>query len=270
MRELPDFAAKLDQMAVEAPRMKETAAAYKEAMARWSTKLDSYDKGLVDDVPVWAARDLETQDWRSMSVPGVWEKQGYADLDGFMWYRKVLELPEDWAGKDLTLSLGPINDMDRTFFNGKLVGAHEGLGQADISRNYTVPGEVVANHVNVVAVRVYDLANVGGFHGEEEDMYVTLAGVPNAPRIPLAGVWQNKPSAYLRDIPPRPTAPLLRENYPHIPTVLYNAMIAPLIPYTIRGVIWYQGESNRTRAAQYRTLFPAMIQNWRDDWGLGD
>lgn len=58
-------------------------------------------------------------------------------------------------------------------------------------------------------------------------------------------------------------------GHSHSPAGLYNAMIAPLIPYTIKGAIWYQGESNAGRAYQYRTLFPAMIENWRDDWGLG-
>jgi len=68
--------------------------------------------------------------------------------------------------------------------------------------------------------------------------------------------------------PRRPRAPFGPGN-PHAPAGLYNAMIAPLIPYGIQGAIWYQGESNAGRAYQYRTLFPAMIKNWREDWGLG-
>ncbi|MFH1719927.1 MAG: sialate O-acetylesterase [Planctomycetota bacterium] len=69
--------------------------------------------------------------------------------------------------------------------------------------------------------------------------------------------------------PGRPREPFGPGN-PHSPAGLYNAMIAPLIPYGIQGAIWYQGESNAGRAYQYRKLFPAMITNWRDDWGQGD
>ena len=69
--------------------------------------------------------------------------------------------------------------------------------------------------------------------------------------------------------PRRPGEPFGPGN-PNSPSGLYNAMIAPLIPYGIAGAIWYQGESNAGRAYQYRKLFPAMIKNWRDDWGLGD
>jgi len=68
--------------------------------------------------------------------------------------------------------------------------------------------------------------------------------------------------------PQRPGAPFGPGN-PHSPAGLYNAMIAPLIPYGIQGAIWYQGESNAGRAYQYRTLFGGMIKNWRDDWGQG-
>jgi len=70
--------------------------------------------------------------------------------------------------------------------------------------------------------------------------------------------------------PPRQPRPPLGPGHPHTPSGLYNAMIAPLIPYGIQGAIWYQGESNASRAYQYRKLFPAMIKNWRSDWSQGD
>ncbi len=70
--------------------------------------------------------------------------------------------------------------------------------------------------------------------------------------------------------PPRRPQPPAGENSPHRPSVLHNAMIAPLVPYAVRGAIWYQGESNAGRAYQYRTLFPAMIEDWRHAWGQDD
>lgn len=270
LRALPDFKVKLEQMDGEAPNIPKAEADYQTALARWNATLASYDKGHEGENPIWAARDLDTREWRVAQLPGVWEKAGYEDLDGFMWYRKVVELPPDWAGKDLTLSIGPINDMDRTWFNGTFVGKHEGTQAANEFRNYSVPGSAVVAGVNVIAVRVYDMGNVGGICGVEEDMYLSLAGVPESPKIPLAGVWQNRPSAYLRDIPPQPAPPLLREGDPNVPGVLFNAMINPLVPYGIKGAIWYQGESNANRAFQYRTLFPAMIADWRAQWGQGN
>jgi sialate O-acetylesterase len=270
LRELPDFKIKLDQMDAEAPNIPKAEAAYKEALAKWNADLATYDKGHQEGNPIWAAPEVDLREWRTASLPGVWEKAGYEDLDGFMWYRKVVELPADWAGKDLTLSLGPINDMDRTWFNGALVGKNEGTHAATVFRNYSVPGNVVSAGANVIAVRVYDIGNVGGICGIPDDLYLTLAGVPNAPKISLAGEWHNRPGAYLRDIPPQPAAPLLREGDPNVPGVLFNAMINPLVPYGIKGAIWYQGESNAGRAFQYRELFPAMISDWRQQWGQGD
>ena len=270
LRELPDFKAKLDQMDKDAPNLPKAEAEYQQAVAKWNADLASHDKGHQDGNPIWAAPELDLREWRTATLPGVWEKAGYEDLDGFMWYRKVVEVPAEWAGKDLTLSLGIINDMDRTWFNGTLVGKTEGPQSATVFRNYSVPGSAVVAGANVIAVRVYDMANVGGICGTVEDMYLSLAGAPDAPKISLAGEWRNRPSAYLRDIPPQPAAPLLREGEPNVPGVLFNAMIKPLVPYGMKGAIWYQGESNAGRAFQYRELFPAMSADWRAQWGQGD
>ena len=75
-----------------------------------------------------------------------------------------------------------------------------------------------------------------------------------------------KAKAEGKQAPPRPGLPMGPEN-PNSPSGLYNAMIAPLVPYTIRGAIWYQGESNAGRAYQYRDLFPTMIKSWWNAWG---
>jgi sialate O-acetylesterase len=114
------------------------------------------------------------------------------------------------------------------------------------------------------------------------------ASVPALEKHPdfksVESIWQQQEEAFKKALakyqddvakakaagktPPKP--PNNPEFNPNRPSVLYNAMIAPLIPYGIRGAIWYQGESNAGRAYQYRTLFPLMIQNWRDDWKQGD
>jgi sialate O-acetylesterase len=85
-------------------------------------------------------------------------------------------------------------------------------------------------------------------------------------KIDLSGDWKYKTAVDLGDVPPRPPAP----DSPNRPTVIYNAMLEPLMPFGIRGAIWYQGESNAARAYQYRLLFPRMIECWRENWGQGD
>ncbi|MEA1912589.1 MAG: sialate O-acetylesterase [candidate division WOR-3 bacterium] len=102
-------------------------------------------------------------------------------------------------------------------------------------------------------------------NGDPNQMKISPVGQEE--ELSLAGVWHYKIGADLKKLPSIPKPPEgLNSN---TPTALYNGMIAPVIPFTIKGVIWYQGESNHLRAYQYRKLFPTLIANWRDDWGEG-
>ncbi|HCC86171.1 MAG TPA: 9-O-acetylesterase, partial [Porphyromonadaceae bacterium] len=103
----------------------------------------------------------------------------------------------------------------------------------------------------------------GGFTGEESEMYIAPSGRETL-RENLNGEWLFRTSVSLNDVGMPPQRDM---ESPHYPTTLYNAMIAPLVPYSIRGAIWYQGESNAGRAYQYRTLFPLMMRDWRTKWG---
>ena len=120
-----------------------------------------------------------------------------------------------------------------------------------------------------IAVRVFDHYGGGGFSGSAAEM--TLGPAAGAPQS-LAGAWEYRVE---RELPPSAPDFATQPRYPspdnpNSPTVLYGAMIAPLTPLAIRGAIWYQGESNAGAAFQYRTLFPAMIRDWRKAWGRGD
>jgi len=127
-----------------------------------------------------------------------------------------------------------------------------------------VPAGVLRAGRNVVAVRVIDHDGGGGFWGKPAQLVLTpAAGAP----VPLAGEWLRKVSATLAETGKPPVNPAMGSG---VPTVLHNAMIAPLQPYAIAGAIWYQGETNAGRAYQYRDLFPTMIKCWWDDWKLGD
>ncbi|MEO5714867.1 MAG: sialate O-acetylesterase [Luteolibacter sp.] len=195
--------------------------------------------------------------WKSMTLPGVWESKGFADFDGVMWFRRSIDIPADWAGKPLRLALGSIDDNDTTYWNGTAVGASEGFQK---SRNYTVPAELVKAGRNVIAVRVVDISGGGGISGP------AMSLKSESREVSLEGEWKvNQGSAY-QALPP---VPKLQTN-PNGPVGLFNGKIAPLLPGAIKGVIWYQGESNAdndAEAQQYRTLLPTLVTDWRAHFG---
>jgi len=203
-------------------------------------------------------------------LPQFFETAGLK-IDGAVWVRKEIDVPSSWVGKPLQLNLAAIDDQDTTYFNGKRVGGIGGEtpNSYSILRHYQIPAELVRSGRNVIAVRVFDSAGEGGFGAG--DMSIKPTG-DTAAAIPLSGPWNYKIELGLPPKAPdwgsRPEAP--GPHNQNSPGVLYDAMLAPVIPFTVRGAIWYQGESNSGRAYQYRTLFPTMIRNWRTAWGDND
>lgn len=214
--------------------------------------------------------------WGRMQLPGSWEATEVGQFDGAVWFRKLVEIPAEWAGEELLLELGPIDDMDVTYFNGERVGGMEQDGLWQTERLYTVPAELVRSGANLVAVRVLDTQGGGGIYGRKEQLRLYPRSKPDR-AISLAGEWRYLPITEYQnarfyqfdvaaaDFFDRPKVEV--EISANTPSFLYNAMIAPLVPYTLRGAIWYQGESNSGRPLEYRTLFPLMIDNWRRAWG---
>jgi sialate O-acetylesterase len=205
---------------------------------------------------------MDTAGWKTMNLPQNWEKVGgeLATFDGVLWYRRSVDVPAAAAGKDMKISLGPVDDRDTTFFNGVQVGATNDWRRP---RTYKVPGKLVKAGRNVVAVRVLDTAGGGGVYGKAAQMTLTPGG---GKAIPLAGAWLYKVGAPVSKLPAPPKEV---GGGPNVVTVLYNGMIAPLLPCAIKGAIWYQGESNASRPIQYRRLLPTMIGDWRDRFGVG-
>ncbi len=204
-------------------------------------------------------------DWPSVQMPQPFEQAGLPGFDGMVWFHHEFDLPADWAGKNLTLEFGWVDDIDTTWVNGVKVGQ---MNRVDRVRSYTVPASALHPGKNVITVRVLDTGGNGGFIGKPEEMHLAPAGDPSAKPLSLAGTWQMHESTPLSRLGTPPLAP--DSNTPNVVTVLYNGMIAPLEPYAIKGAIWYQGESNADRARQYRRLLPAMIEDWRQHFGLGD
>jgi len=222
--------------------------------------------------------EFDDSSWLAMSLPQFWEKASLPDYDGIVWFRKEFDMPASFKGKELTLHLGAIDDMDATYVNGVKVGEIMEPGFWKKSRDYTIPANTLKEGRNVIAVKVVDNTGGGGIY-DQEGIYI--ASVVNAKnKISLDGNWKYLPVAELikgklyvfgkteNTFAQRPV--LSQTLSANTPTALYNAMINPLVPYTIQGVIWYQGESNVGRAFEYKSLFPALIESWRSAWGQGD
>jgi sialate O-acetylesterase len=229
-------------------------------MAEWNRRLEAVDVAAAGTPQPWMDPDFDDSSWPVMALPSNWERAGLPGLDGIVRFRRSLQLPESFSKQNLQVNLGPIDDGDVTYFNGVQIGATNVYNR---HRHYRVPADLSKVGKNVIAVRVLDTGGNGGLYGKPEALNLLK---DSTQALALAGEWRYQTGAGLQQLPPRPVPP----NTPNRPTLLYNAMIAPLVPYGLRGAIWYQGESNAGRAYQYRTLFPLLIKDWRARWGQGD
>ena len=220
----------------------------------WLDSLRQKDLGKPGGEPVWADPDLDVSTWPTMTLPILWESGGLPGLDGVVWFRKTFELTDPEAESDVFLSLGAIDDSDETYINGQKVG--EMWSQYNVPRKYTVPSDVLRPGTNTLVVRVEDYTGGGGLWGKPEELFIRTISEEQT----LVGDWQYQVGFGSESRRPSQPGP---NSYP---SLLYNGMIHPLIPYAMKGVIWYQGENNAGRAYQYRTLHPLLIQDWRDRW----
>lgn len=206
----------------------------------------------------WITPDFDDASWSAAKQPASFSG-ALGSFDGMVCLRRSIDVPAAWAGRDLVLDLGPIDDRDTAWFNGTWVGATTEDGRWNQNRSYKVPGALVKAGRNVIAVNVYDTGGIGGMNGDAKLLKVSVAGEPGS-SISLAGEWKQRQGRAKDNLPPVPQGITFHQNWP---TALYNGMIAPISNLSIKGAIWYQGESNVGRAVQYRTLFPAMIEDWR-------
>jgi sialate O-acetylesterase len=239
------------------------------AFAEWEENVYHKDTGNEGVGRGWADGKFDDIAWKTMELPCVWQSAGLS-FNGAVWFRRQVDVPAAWAGKELTLSLGAVDDFDTTYFNGGKIG---GIGKETPNfwvtpRVYRVPGNLVKAGKNFIAVRVFDRGGQGGFAGVSNQMALSRA---DGESIPLAGPWRYQvekeiPLLELAKLPPAPQPPRMPDD-PWFSSSLFHGMLHPLIPYTIRGATWYQGESNANRAEQYRGIFSAMITDWRQRWG---
>ncbi len=227
-----------------------------------------------------SAGNFDDSSWKTMQLPAHWSSTSVGVFYGVVWFRKTVPIPKSWLHSSITMGLGDIADMDEVWVNGVKIGEHFGGGLWATPRSYRVPGGIVNDTAVTIAIRVIANGGGGGILGGRGRMKLRVAGKTGT--VSLAGSWRYMPVAEYRGrkfyvygihggFYSRPRLPMAVGQ--NTPTVLFNGMIAPLIPYRIKGVVWYQGESNsesRSDYSNYGRLFPLLIRNWRADWHEGN
>ena len=213
-------------------------------------------------------KSYNDSDWEEIQLPGRYDNQiNGGEFNGAVWFRKNIVI--DNLDSDYILTIGAVDDMDETYVNGHKIGGLIGMGFWNKKREFKIPKSILKKGNNTIAVRAIDAEGVGEIIGP-----MTLSNDNNI-KVSLNGNWKYKLIAeiynnmfYLYGINKIDFNSRIKTTKlnPGFPTVLYNGMINPLVPYTLKGVIWYQGESNVGRADQYENLFPAMIRDWREKW----
>lgn len=222
-----------------------------EIHSQWRANTISKDAGLADGKPIWAALNLSDSDWQNVTMPALSDKFGHATTAGVFWLRKTIDINIEDKPQSVLIKLGRIDDEDETYFNGVKIGGIKGNAY---DRIYRVPLNLLKPGQNVLTVRVTNLSYSGGMLGNEP-----LEIVVGKEIISLKGTWKFK-LGMSQDRQPAIYTPV------NLPAGLYNAMISPLIPYGLKGVIWYQGENNANNANSYAKLLPALIKDWREKW----
>jgi len=285
LRTMKDFAAPL----AEIERLKAKGGpAYGNYIMPW---YDDYDIGQKNN---WSATDFDDSNWKPVQIPGLrraevsdaatsrpdagkaqtvtgnsasatqaggFSELGVPETPAVCWFRKEVSLPNPLPSGKATISLGVVERMDTVFVNGQWVGASAWV---ENPRRYFLKDGVLKPGTNVIAIRVFKTKSNGGFMSKPEALCLTLG---DGTKIPLAGEWRGALSVDAK--PPHPL-PLGFENWPVMPSVLYQGMIQPVAPLAISGALWYQGEANADRPKQYQKLLPAMISDWRKIFEQGD
>jgi len=234
----------------------------------WEEKYGVKPPPMAETALGWAASDLDTSDWKQVTLPVQWRWLGIKN-GGVFWLRKEFTLPETLAGKPLWLSLNSVSEQyDTVFFNGVEVG-HVNDVPPDfycVKRGYSVPATLVKPGRVVVAVRIVSATEHASIQLEGRNVFpfAGLANVDNHWLMKTESTFAPLPSD-ARSSRPKPNNAAVRD----VPSALYNGMIAPLMPMAITGAVWYQGEGNVFHPGEYRELLKTLIADWRDQWGQG-
>jgi sialate O-acetylesterase len=233
-------------------------------LERWAAAVEQWAARTQLETATWRRPDFDDRSWPTLVLSSFWEDAGvpgFAGFDGVAWFRIEVILTAAQARQGATLALGPIDDMDATFVNGRQVGALEGW---DAPRAYPVPTGVLKAGRNVIAVRVVDTGGGGGLWGPAGAKRLRF---DDGSAVQLPPQWRYRIGPPLAQMGPPPRVPWLGASGL---STLYGGMIAPLAPYGLKGVAWYQGEANVAEAAEYARLLPALFADWRGAFDAPD
>jgi sialate O-acetylesterase len=267
---IPVVGVRSDAEVAEMVALPEVTRLFPAARAAWEEKHGVRPPPIAESAKGWAEVSADTTDWKKVRFPNQWGQQGFKS-GGVFWIRKEVDLPASAAGKPFSLSLVWISEQyDTAYWNGEEIG-HAADKPPEFytqQRSYQVPGRLVKAGRNVIAVRIVSATEKAGPWVAGHQL-----GLPVADVGKVGDEWLLRQESAFAPLGrealaarPKPSRMVMR----NVPASLYAGMIAPLVPYGLRGAIWYQGESNAPRHAEYRTLLTAMIQDWRAQWGQGD
>jgi sialate O-acetylesterase len=220
----------------------------------------SMDKGTSGPKP-WYDISYVPEGWHKYWLPGYWDDQGVKGLDGVVWFRKEINVPVSMTDKPSKLFLGRIVDADNVYVNGVLSGS---ITYQYPPRRYNLPSGLLKPGKNIIVIRVTNNAGKGGFVPDKP--YWLVAGNDS---IDLRGEWFYKVGQVFRPASFEPGTGFQPVSMQNEPTGLFNTMVTPLINYRIKGILWYQGETNSNKPQEYQKLLPALINDWRIKWQEG-
>lgn len=228
--------------------IRETETSEAKKVMEWYAQANKTDLGQSEH---WKLPTVDDSNWLTTNIPGYWNQTPIGRVNGVVWFRREFNISKENAGKPAFLNMGRIVDADSVFINGEFVGS---VSYQYPPRWYNVPSNILVEGKNVIVVRVVSNSGRGGFVADKP----YFLKVENT-SIDLKGTWKMKLGC---SMPPTPGTTFIRWK----PMGLYNAMIAPMLNYNKKGVIWYQGESNTSNPKEYATLLPTMIYDWRKNF----
>jgi len=232
------------------------------AQNRWQKMLTDTDPGFADH---YADRDYDDSQWLLKSafntVNGRQLSQNLTRdfrYTGSFWARQHIIVDAAHAGQQCRLLVGTLYDADQTYVNGRQVGS---TGYQYPPRRYTIPEGVLVEGDNALSVRF--VTKGGAPHFIPEKPYKLI--FDDGTEIALSDEWRIHEGARM------PQCPGADGGGQNLPTVLYNAMLYPLAPYALTGMVWYQGESNTGGDARhYETWLTELVTGWRQLWQQPD
>jgi sialate O-acetylesterase len=223
------------------------------AQRKWFDELGRNDIGR-KNTP-WSDASMDDSSWSDYRLPSSFDEAGMDFKNGAVWFRIEIDLPGSCSGKQALLELGRIVDSDSAFINGKFVGS---TSYQYPPRRYSIAPGILKGGKNTIAVRVVSQSDQGAFIKDKPYQLVV-----NDHIFDLKGTWKYKIGAKCN---PSPTL----TYFPGMPVGLYNAMLSPIVNYTLKGMVWYQGEANAVRATEYKSVLSTLIPEWRKLWGQGN